>query len=153
MDTNNPLQQRTGQVAPTAQSPQSAPLQPFQQSEGLQNTSSQLLDGDSNLTISVPANNGTVSSSQAQPKALQHDSFGLVVIIAVLLVVIAIATSLFLLQKKAIMNEPEPESEPEVDVEVEVEVEPVPEVVEKPKPKPKPKKSGKKKKSKSKKKR
>ncbi|MCA9333054.1 hypothetical protein KDA00_04250 [Candidatus Saccharibacteria bacterium] len=62
MSQENSYQEQTGQVAPTAQNPQTGSLQPYQQqtAENLQTTTDQLLSGQSGVSLVLPNGTSTV---------------------------------------------------------------------------------------------
>jgi hypothetical protein len=105
MDMNNPLQQRTGQVAPTAQNPQNSSSQPYQQSpssDQLQQTNSQLLEGVSGITISVPSSGATTTAAPVKSETTSVDSGSAstgVVLLLVIAAAVALAAFMILIAK------------------------------------------------------
>lgn len=123
MDMNNPLQQRTGQVAPSAENPQNNPAQSYQQStDQLQQTSSQLLEAANGVKIVVPTSTGTksVKITETVNQSSHMGVFIVGLLIAAALAVVMIVLARFFSKDNTELTAPTPtenetEQEPVVD--------------------------------------
>jgi cobalamin biosynthesis Mg chelatase CobN len=121
MDMNNPLQQRTGQVAPSAENPQNNPAQSYQQStDQLQQTSSQLLEGANGVKIVVPTSTSakSVKTTETVNQSSHTGVFVVGLLVAALLAIFMVILARYFSKDNEKSSTPtanESEPEPNID--------------------------------------